>query len=240
MRRPVWLPEDAPPEALPPPDLALEDPDGLLAVGGALTPPWLLHAYRHGVFPWFSAGQPILWWSPDPRTVLFPAEFRRSRSLGQSIRNRGYETRLDTAFAAVIDACAAPRAARADADAGADPGTWITPEMRSAYLALNRAGAALSVETWQAGQLVGGLYGVAIGRVFFGESMFARSRDASKVALARLVDECLRRDVRLIDCQMQTAHLFSLGARAIPRREFLRRVTAWADPALRLWQGGDR
>jgi len=231
MRHPVWLPEDAPPEALPPPELALEDPDGLLAVGGALTLPWLLHAYRHGVFPSFSAGQPILWWSPDPRAVLFPDEFRCSRSLAQSIRNRGYETRLDTAFAAVMDACAAPRAG--------GPGTWITPEMRAAYLALNRAGAALSVETWHEGELVGGLYGVAIGRVFFGESMFARSRDASKVALARLVDECRRRDVRLIDCQMQTAHLFSLGARAIPRAEFLRRVADWADPALHLWRGGD-
>jgi len=231
MKRPVWLPEDAPPEALPPAGHALRDPDGLLAVGGALTPPWLLHAYRHGAFPWFSAGQPILWWSPDPRAVLFPEEFRRSRSLGQSIRNRGYETRLDTTFEAVIDACAAPRAA--------GHGTWITPEMRAAYLALHREGFALSVETWCGGELTGGLYGVAIGRVFFGESMFARARDASKVALARLVDECQRRDVRLIDCQMETEHLFSMGARSIARREFLPLVAGWADPSLRLWRGGD-
>jgi leucyl/phenylalanyl-tRNA--protein transferase len=231
MKRPIWLPDDASPDALPPPGLALDDPDGLLAVGGALTPAWLLHAYRHGVFPWYSAGQPILWWSPDPRAVLFPGEFRLSRSLAQSIRNRGYETRLDTAFAAVIDACAAPRAH--------DSGTWITSEMRAAYLALHHEGAALSVETWHGDALVGGLYGVTIGRVFYGESMFARGRDASKVALAQLVDECRQRDVRLIDCQMATAHLFSLGSRSIPRVEFLRLLAAWAEPTLRLWRGRD-
>jgi leucyl/phenylalanyl-tRNA--protein transferase len=168
MRRPIWLPEDAPPESLPPAGAALAEPDGLLAVGGALTPEWLLHAYRHGVFPWYSPGQPILWWSPDPRTVLFPEEFRCSRSLAQSIRNRGYETRLDTAFESVIDACAAPRAT--------DSGTWITREMRNAYIALHRLGLAHSVETWSEDRLVGGLSGVAIGRVFYGSRTLARAR----------------------------------------------------------------
>lgn len=231
MRRPIWLPEDASPEALPPATQALDDPDGLLAVGGALTPEWLLYAYRHGVFPWYSPGQPILWWSPDPRTVLFPQEFHCSRSLAQSIRNRGYETRIDTAFATVIEACAAPR--------DTDSGTWITREMRAAYLLLHRLGAAHSVETWSGDRLVGGLYGVTIGRVFYGESMFTHSRDASKVALARLVDECRRRDVRLIDCQMATAHLFSLGSRTLPRARFVRLLEDWADPALELWRDGD-
>lgn len=231
MRRPIWLPEDAAPEALPPVAQALDDPDGLLAVGGALTPAWLLYAYRHGVFPWYSPGQPILWWSPDPRTVLFPQEFRCSRSLAQSIRNRGYETRIDTAFATVINACAAPRAT--------DSGTWITREMRAAYVQLHCQGAAHSVETWSGDCLVGGLYGVTIGRVFYGESMFTRSRDASKVALARLVDECRRRDVRLIDCQMATEHLFSLGSRTLPRARFVRLLEDWADPSLQLWRDSD-
>jgi leucyl/phenylalanyl-tRNA--protein transferase len=231
MRRPVWLRENDPPSAMPSAEEALTHPEGLVAIGGALSPVWLVHAYRHGIFPWYSVGQPILWWSPDPRAVLFPAEFRRSRSLGQSIRNRGYETRLDTAYARVIDACAAPRTR--------DGGTWITAEMRAAYLALHDAGLALSVETWRDGELVGGLYGVALGRVFFGESMFARARDASKVALARLVDECRARGVDLIDCQMATSHLASLGSRLIPRREFVAQVGVLADPAIRLWCRGD-
>ena len=220
-----------------PREIAFPDPrladDEVVAVGGDLNPRRVLAAYSVGIFPWPHEGMPLLWFSPDPRFVLPLEELQVARSLRQVIRKRKFELRLDSDFAGVMAGCAGVKRKR-------QKGTWITPEMRSAYLALNRAGAALSVETWQAGQLVGGLYGVAIGRVFFGESMFARSRDASKVALARLVDECLRRDVRLIDCQMQTAHLFSLGARAIPRREFLRHVTAWADPALRLWQGGDR
>lgn len=231
MRRPVWLREHDPPSALPSAEEALTHPEGLVAIGGSLSSDWLVHAYRHGIFPWYSVGQPILWWSPDPRAVLFPAEFRASRSLGQSIRNRGYETRLDTAYPAVIDACAAPRSR--------DGGTWITAEMRAAYLALHAAGLALSVETWLDGELVGGLYGVAIGRMFYGESMFARQRDASKVALARLVEECRARGVGLIDCQMATSHLASLGSRSIPRREFLARVRALADPATRLWRRGD-
>lgn len=212
----LWLAPDDDPARLPDPASAMAEPNGLLAAGGALTPKWLLAAYRRGIFPWFSPGQPILWWSPDPRAVIDPAQFRPSRSLRQSIRNRGYETRLDGDFAAVVAACAAPR--------GDGAGTWITPAMRRAYEQLHRLGLAHSVETWHAGRLVGGLYGVRLGRMFFGESMFSRSRDASKVALARLVDEARASGIGLIDCQMPTQHLASLGAATLPRAEFLRRL----------------
>jgi leucyl/phenylalanyl-tRNA--protein transferase len=208
----IFLNEWDPPEALPPTRFALREPNGLLAVGGSLSPAWLLHAYRQGVFPWFSEGQPILWWTPDPRAVLFPGEFRRSRSLARSIRNGGFEIRMDSAFAEVVAACAAPRRS--------ETGTWITPAVHRSYVELHRRGVAHSVETWRDGELVGGLYGVALGRVFFGESMFSRVRDASKVALAHLVDQCLTRGVGLIDCQMATDHLESLGSRAVPRAEF--------------------
>lgn len=225
----IFLNDWDPPEALPPTRRALREPNGLLAVGGALTPDWLLHAYRRGVFPWFSEGQPILWWTPDPRAVLFPDEFRRSRSLLKSIRNRGFETRLDTAFAEVVAACAAPR--REDA------GTWITPAMYHSYVELHHRGMAHSVETWQDGKLVGGLYGVAIGGVFFGESMFSQTRDASKVALARLVDECLARGIRLIDCQMETGHLASLGSRTLPRARFEALLGEYCAGPDRMWRG---
>ncbi len=211
-----WLGADEPPTALPPPERAMREPNGLLAAGGALTPEWLVHAYRHGVFPWYSRGQPILWWSPDPRCVLRPADFRRTRSLEKSLRNRGFETRLDGDFAAVIDGCAAPR--------DGEPGTWIVPAMRRAYLELHARGLAHSVETWLDGRLVGGLYGVRIGAMFYGESMFSRERDASKVAMARLVDEALRTGIELVDCQLPTPHLASLGAVAMPRSEFLAAV----------------
>lgn len=224
---PTLAPTD-PPTALPPVTRALAEPNGLLAVGGALTPDWLLHAYRQGAFPWFGRGQPILWWSPDPRAVLLPAEFRRSRSLRRSIRGRGFETRLDTDFDGVLAGCAAPRRDQ--------PGTWLVPAMRRAYAALHRLGFAHSVETWRDGRLVGGLYGVGLGGVFFGESMFSRETDASKVALARLVDECLRRGVELIDCQMPTAHLASLGSRAIPRAEFVAWLERLADPQRNPWR----
>jgi leucyl/phenylalanyl-tRNA--protein transferase len=208
----IFLAETDPPEALPPTRFALREPNGLLAVGGALTAEWLLHAYRRGVFPWYSEGQPILWWTPDPRAVLFPAEFRCSRSLAKSLRNRGYELRLDTAFEAVVAGCAAPRRS--------EHGTWITAEMLRSYTDLHARGTAHSLEVWRGDELVGGLYGVAIGRVFFGESMFSRARDASKVALAGLVRECLARGVSLIDCQMATDHLHSMGSRSIPRTRF--------------------
>lgn len=218
-----WLEAADAPSRLPPPETARTEPNGLLAAGGALTPDWLLHAYRHGIFPWYSRGQPILWWSPDPRCVLHPAHFRLTRSLAKTIRNRGFETRLDTAFAAVVDGCAAPRAG--------ERGTWIVPAMRRAYLELHRLGHAHSVETWLDGRLVGGLYGVRIGAMFYGESMFSTERDASKVAAARLVDEARATGIALIDCQMPTGHLASLGAETIPRSEFLdavRRLTAEA------------
>lgn len=223
-----WLKISDPPSALPPSTVALTQPNGLLAVGGALTPEWLVHAYRHGVFPWYSAEQPILWWAPDPRAVLVPEEFRISRSLARSIRRRGYVTRIDTAFEAVIEACAGPRHGGA--------GTWITREMHAAYVDLHRHGLAHSFETWAGDELVGGLYGVALGRVFFGESMFTRSTDASKVALARLVGECRQRGVPLIDCQMPSPHLASLGSRNLPRGEFerlLARLVAEPAPAWR-------
>lgn len=220
-----WLGEHDPPSSLPSATRAMDEPNGLLAAGGALTSEWLLHAYRHGVFPWYSRGQPILWWSPDPRCVLWPAQFRRTRSLEKSMRNRGYETRLDTDFAGVLDGCAAPR--------DGEPGTWIVPAMRLAYLELHRLGHAHSVETWLGDRLVGGLYGVRIGRVFYGESMFARERDASKVAMARLVHEALGTGLELIDCQLPTAHLASLGAVELRRAEFLatvRRLSAAPEP----------
>jgi leucyl/phenylalanyl-tRNA--protein transferase len=227
----AWLQKTDPPASLPPTSRALHEPNGLLAVGGALTPEWLIHAYRRGIFPWFSVEQPILWWAPDPRAVLRPGEFHVSRSLARSIRGRGYETRIDTAFEAVIEACAAPRH-------GA-PGTWITREMHRAYVELHERGLAHSIETWHEGRLVGGLYGVAIGRIFFGESMFTRGPDASKVALARLVRECTRLDVPLIDCQMPSPHLASLGSRSLPRARFEAELSALVTAADRLWRGAD-
>jgi len=225
----IFLGESDPPEALPPSRLALREPNGLLAVGGALTPEWLLHAYRRGVFPWYSEGQPILWWTPDPRAVLFPPEFRRSRSLEKSIRNRGYDVRLDTAFEAVVAGCAAPRQT--------EHGTWITPAMHRSYAQLHESGMAHSFEVWRGDELVGGLYGVAIGRAFFGESMFSQARDASKVALARLVSECLARGVGLIDCQMATDHLASLGSRSIPRAAFEKLLDELCADTNNLWRG---
>ena len=224
----AWLQKTDSAEALPPTSRALREPNGLLAVGGALTPDWLVHAYRRGIFPWYSAEQPILWWAPDPRAILLPSEFKVSHSLARSIRNRGYETQIDAAFEAVIEACAGPRRGGA--------GTWITNEMREAYVALHRRGLAHSIETWHEERLVGGIYGVAIGRVFFGESMFTRERDASKVALARLTHECLRLDVALIDCQLPSPHLSSLGSRSLPRSEFESRLLALVDAAPRLWR----
>ena len=211
-----WLAPGDSPAALPEPGEALAEPNGLLAVGGALTPEWLLGAYRRGIFPWFSRGQPILWWSPDPRCVFWPRDFRPSRSLAKSIRNGGFELRFDSDFAGVLEGCAAPRAA--------GDGTWITASMRRAYLELHRRGAAHSYEAWHDGRLVGGLYGVRVGALFYGESMFARVRDASKVALACLMRDARASGIELIDCQVPSAHLLSLGAVLLPRREFLAQV----------------
>jgi leucyl/phenylalanyl-tRNA---protein transferase len=212
MKTITWLsPQDAP-EWFPPLEQALEEPAGLLAAGGDLSPERLIAAYRAGIFPWYSPGQPVLWWSPDPRAVLFPEEFHCTRSLGKSLRNGGFALSVDRDFSAVIDGCAAPRAA--------SPGTWITPEMRAAYLELHRLGYGHSIEVWRTGTLIGGLYGVRLGGVFFGESMFSRARDASKAALAHLVALCRRNAIAAIDCQLPSRHLASLGARTILRSQF--------------------
>jgi leucyl/phenylalanyl-tRNA--protein transferase len=211
-----WIEGDAP---FPPVEKALRRPNGLLCAGGDLSAERLVEAYRHGIFPWFSAGEPILWWSPDPRMVLFPEEVKISRSLAKTLRLGRYEVRLDTAFTAVIRACAEPRS-----DEG---GTWITAEMQQAYCRLHELGYAHSVETWMEGKLAGGLYGMAIGRAFYGESMFSRATDASKIALAHLARLLEQRGYAVIDCQMTTAHLASLGAREIRRREFLLGLASW-------------
>ena len=216
----TWLAPGGDREWFPPIDQALDEPDGLLAAGGDLSVPRLLAAYRRGIFPWYSAGQPVLWWSPNPREVLIPGEFRRSRSLAKSIRNRGFEVTFDRDFTGVVRACAARREH--------STGTWITPEMLAAYCELHQRGHAHSVEVRRGGELVGGLYGVLMGRVFFGESMFSRERDASKTALAHLVERGIASGLELIDCQLPTEHLRSLGSRPISRAEFSKQVAAKA------------
>ncbi len=218
-RLPVWLSPDSPPDAFPRVESALEEPNGLLAVGGDLSPQRLLAAYRRGIFPWYSDDQPILWWSPEPRAVLFPAGIHVSRSLRKTLRQGRFSITVNDAFAAVVEECAAPRLAQ--------PGTWITPAMRAAYLRLHDLGWACSVECRRGTALVGGLYGVAIGAAFFGESMFSRERDASKVALVHLS----QMGFELIDCQMPTQHLSRLGAVNISRREFLERLKRAVDRA---------
>lgn len=194
-------------------DQALREPAGLLAAGGDLSPGRLLAAYERGVFPWYSAQQPILWWSPDPRMVLFPNEFKCSRSLDKTVRNGPFTTRVDSAFAATIRGCAAPRRT--------GPETWLNPEMIDSYDQLHALGFGHSVETYRAQQLVGGLYGIQLGEIFFGESMFSLERDASKVAMARLVAECRERDIKVIDCQVASSHLARLGAREVSRSQFV-------------------
>lgn len=212
MKTITWLSPQDEPEWFPPLEQALDEPAGLLAAGGDLSTVRLLAAYRRGIFPWYSPGQPVLWWSPDPRAVLFPEEFHCTRSLAKTLRNGGFECAINRDFRGVIEACAAPRPQSV--------GTWITPEMLAAYVELHRRGYAHSIETYRASRLVGGLYGVRLGAVFFGESMFSRERDASKVALARLVESCLAEGIVVIDCQMASAHLESLGSRRIPRSRF--------------------
>ncbi|WP_342622689.1 leucyl/phenylalanyl-tRNA--protein transferase [Pseudomonas alkylphenolica] len=206
----TWLSRDS--LTFPALDRALRDPNGLLAAGGDLSAERLVQAYRHGCFPWYQDGQPILWWSPDPRTVLFPDELHVSRSLRKFIRQGHYQVSFDQDFAAVIKACAAPRD-YAD-------GTWITDSMQAAYLKLHQQGFAHSVEVRQNGELVGGLYGLAMGRLFFGESMFSRADNASKVGFVTLVEHLQQAGFVLIDCQMPTDHLHSLGARDIARATF--------------------
>ena len=209
-----WL---DPGDPFPPTSKALRQPNGLLAAGADLTPARLIEAYSHGVFPWFNADEPVLWWSPDPRMVLFPAELKVAQSLKKVIRNREYEMRFDTAFTRVMHGCAQPRKGQA--------GTWISPAMIEAYTQLHDRGIAHSAETWMDGELVGGLYGVALGRMFYGESMFTEVTDASKIALVHLVWQLRRWGFGLIDCQMKTAHLSRFGAREIPRGDFIRRVS---------------
>jgi len=209
-----WLP---PEPVFPALETALAEPNGLLAAGGDLIPQRLLAAYRRGIFPWYSTGEPILWWSPDPRMVLTPDDLKISASLTKTLRNAKYEVRLDSAFGDVVRACA-------DKPRDGQAGTWITGEMQAAYRELHRLGHAHSVETWIDGRIAGGLYGVAIGQAFFGESMFSDVRDASKIALAHLCAHLKRRGFGIIDCQMETRHLASLGARPIPRRDFATRL----------------
>ncbi|APG27762.1 leucyl/phenylalanyl-tRNA--protein transferase [Syntrophotalea acetylenivorans] len=198
------------------PNPELADPEGLLAVGGDLSPHRLLLAYSLGIFPWFNEGEPPLWWCPDPRCVLFPSELKVSRSLGKLLRRNPFHITSNRSFAQVIDSCAALRQENG--------GTWITDEMRTAYCRLHEAGYAHSVEAWLDGNLVGGLYGVCLGRCFFGESMFFRVSNASKIAFATLVQHLRERGFVLVDCQLPSDHLASLGARTIPRSEFLQHL----------------
>jgi leucyl/phenylalanyl-tRNA--protein transferase len=225
-----WLDASDP---FPPVEQALIEPNGLLAAGGDLSPERLLDAYARGIFPWFNEEDPVLWWSPDPRMVLFPRELHVSRSLRRVMRSTRFLVTLDRAFDAVLEGCAEPRA-RQD-------GTWITGDMRLAYARLAQLGYAHSVEVWEGSELVGGLYGVALGRVFYGESMFSRRSNASKVALAYLARQLERWNFALIDCQLATDHLASLGAVEIPRDEFLRHVRAGtAQPGVALpWRIDD-
>ncbi|MBL8310745.1 MAG: leucyl/phenylalanyl-tRNA--protein transferase [Burkholderiales bacterium] len=208
-----WL---NPGDPFPPAERALADPDGLLCAGLELTAERVLDAYHHGIFPWYSDGQPVLWWSPDPRMVLTPTDFRLHRSLKKVLRNRRYEVRCDTVFSEVMHACAELRPDQ--------HGTWISDAIIAAYSELHQRGIAHSVETWIDGELAGGLYGLAIGRVFFGESMFMRRTDASKIAFAHLLAQLRRWRFELIDCQQQTEHLGSLGAAPISRADFLEQL----------------
>ncbi|MFY2843174.1 leucyl/phenylalanyl-tRNA--protein transferase [Achromobacter ruhlandii] len=231
-----WLAADTP---FPPAEFALTDPDGLLAAGADLSTPRLIQAYSNGIFPWYSEGEPILWWSPDPRMVLACQDFAPSHSLRKLLRQIAsheheaaprIEVRVDTAFTAVMAQCAAPR--------DGQPGTWITAAMRQAYQAWHEAGYVHSIETWIDGELAGGLYGINLGRMFFGESMFTRVPNASKIALAYLVRYVSAQGVQWIDCQQQTRHLASLGARPVPRSRFLEHIrAATAQPPL-TWAPG--
>ncbi len=195
------------------PDPQLAEPDGLLAVGGDLNPARLLAAYQQGIFPWYSDREPILWWSPVPRLILLPEEFHLPKRLARTLRKKRFEVRADTAFAEVISSCAAIRQENGE-------GTWITEEMQKAYIQLHKLGFAHSVESWYEGELVGGLYGVCLDRVFFGESMFSRKSDASKVAFATLMNNAEQLNLRAVDCQMTTQHLLRFGSREVSREEF--------------------
>ncbi|MES2884970.1 MAG: leucyl/phenylalanyl-tRNA--protein transferase [Pseudomonadota bacterium] len=207
-----WLDPRQPDQPFPDPASALPDPNGLLAIGGDLSPTRLLNAYREGIFPWFNPDEPILWWSPDPRCVFLPEQMHISHSLAKRMRQCQYAVSFDRAFGETLEACAGPRRA--------GRGTWLGPEMRAAYHALHRLGVAHSVEVWQQGLLVGGLYGVALGRMFFGESMFSRETDASKLALVHLAGQVADWGFPMIDCQVASPHLMRLGAVSMARQAF--------------------
>jgi leucyl/phenylalanyl-tRNA--protein transferase len=218
----VWLATDDSPDAFPPVDNALREPDGLLAAGGDLATSRLLAAYQRGIFPWYDEGQPLLWWSPDPRCVFERGDLHLSRRLRKDMRRSTLEVRFNTAFAEVIEACAGPRRHQT--------GTWITQDMLVAYARLNREGWAHSIEIWRDNTLVGGLYGLALGRAFFGESMFSRESNASKMALLvidRLLDEGR---LGILDCQVRSSHLLSLGASTMPRSTFIARLEELCKP----------
>ena len=213
-----WLSPDN--YKFPDPSNALDDPNGLLAVGGDLSPDRILAAYHRGIFPWFNPGDPILWWSPSPRTVVYPDQLHLSKSLRKTLRQGVYRVTFDNCFRRVMAACAAPRT-YAD-------GTWISDEIIAGYSTLHERGLAHSVEVWRDDELVGGLYGIALGQIFFGESMFSRADNASKVGFAHLVRQLRKWDFQLIDCQVANDHLFSLGAVEIPREEFQRMLVNFA------------
>lgn len=232
----IWLGRETP---FPPVGLALQEPEGLLAAGADLSVPRLAQAYANGIFPWYSTGEPILWWSPDPRMVLACADFKVSRSLGKQLRRLGssdadpdaaMQIRVDTAFERVLHACAQPRPGQIN--------TWITREMQQAYLDWHHAGGAHSIETWMDGELVAGLYGVSLGAMFYGESMFTRIPDGSKLALAYLVRFLTAEGVPWIDCQQQTSHLASLGARPMPRSDFIHGISALTKRPAPRWRPG--
>ena len=223
--RVVWLTEEDPPDQFPAVANALTEPDGLLAAGGDLSSDRLLYAYRHAIFPWYEENQPLLWWSPDPRCVFLPGDFRLSTRMQRAARQSTAEIRVNTAFADVIQACAGPRRS--------EQGTWITADMMNAYESLYQQGWAHSIEVWDSEELVGGLYGLAIGRAFFGESMFSRRSNASKLALAYLAQRLQRGDLEVLDCQVESSHLKSLGARSLPRSEFVKLLDRACKPANR-------
>lgn len=227
----TWISRDDPPEAFPDVSQALSSPNGLLAAGGDLSAARLLHAYEHAIFPWFDSRQPILWWSPEPRCVLLPANLHVSRRFRRGLRKSAFSVSFNVSFRDVITACGAPRQQHG--------GTWITPEMVEAYCKLHHLGWAHSVEVWLGDEIVGGMYGVAINRAFFGESMFSRMSNASKVALLALCRHLVKHDFAVLDCQVPSPHLISLGAADMPRKEFARLLQQCCTPRMtfRNWPG---
>lgn len=223
--RVVWLTPDDPPNAFPELQCALNEPDGLLAAGGDLSASRLLYAYRHGIFPWYDDGQPILWWSPDPRCVMQPKGYHLSRRLSRKLRNSTATLTCNNSFEEVVRACAGPRRSEQD--------TWITSAMADAYTSLHFDGWAHSIEVWQEKELIGGIYGLAMGKVFFGESMFSYRSDASKIALLGLTKILSEHDFALLDCQVVSSHLLTIGATTMSRRDFQQILEFACDPAIR-------